>query len=68
MEGQFDSITPHLTVAVSKDSDLLVSVEREFSVVASDQLPLNTFADHVWLMDDSDGRWEKRASFSLGAR
>ena len=66
--GRFDSITPHLTVAHSRDSNLLVSVERKLSVVASDQLPLNAFADHVWLMDDSDGRWEKRAFFSLGAR
>jgi len=66
--GQFDIVTPHLTVAVSKDGDLLASVEREFSVVASDHLPLNAFADHVWLMDDSAGRWEKRVSFSLGAR
>ena len=65
-EGRFDSITPHLTVAYSMDSDLLVSVEQAFSDRASDHLPLNAFADHVWLMDDSAGRWEKRVSFSLG--
>ena len=66
--GQFDSIRPHLTVAYSRDSDLLVSVEREISDVASDHLPLHTFADHVWLIDDRDGRWERRVSFSLGTR
>ncbi len=64
--GQFDNITPHLTVAYLRDSDLLLSVEREFSDVASNQLPLHAFADQVWLMDDSAGRWEKRVSFSLG--
>ena len=66
-EGRFDSITPHLTVAHSMDNQLLVSVEQAFSDAASDHLPLNAFADHVWLMDDSAGRWEKRVSFSLGA-
>ena len=64
--GQYDSVTPHLTVADSKDEDLPGSVEREFSDVAAEYLPLEAFADRVWLMDDSTGRWEKRLSFSLG--
>ena len=67
-EGRFDSITPHLTVAHSMDSHLLASVEQAFSNTASDHLPLHACADHVWLMDDSAGRWEKRVSFSLGSR
>ena len=66
--GQFDTITPHLTVAYSDDSDLLASVQREFSDAASGHIPVNAFADRVWLMDDSAGRWEKRASFTLGSR
>ena len=66
--GQFDSITPHLTVADSRDSDLLVSVEQKFSVVASDHLPIKAFTDIVWLMDNRDGRWEKRMSFALGGK
>ena len=28
--------------------------------------PLSAFADLLWLMDDSAGRWEKRVSFRLG--
>ena len=64
--GQYDSVTPHLTVADSKDRDLPGSVEREFSDAAAEYLPLEAFADRVWLMDDSTGRWEKRLSFSLG--
>ena len=65
--GQYDSVTPHLTVADSKDGELPASVEREFSEMATEYLPLKAHADSVWLMDDSTGRWEKRMSFSLGA-
>lgn len=65
--GQFDSITPHLTVAQLTNSDLLQSVVRQFSDVASDRLPLHAFADRVWLMDNREGQWQKRISFSLGA-
>ena len=64
--GQFDSITPHLTVAYSDSSDLLASVQWEFTDAALGNLPLNAFADRVWLMDDGTGRWETRASFALG--
>lgn len=66
-EGRFDTITPHLTVAYSESSDLLSSVQREFSDAALEHLPVNAFADRVWLMDDSAGRWKKRASFKLGS-
>ena len=67
-EGRFDDITPHLTVAYSEDSELLVSVEQAFSDTVSGRLPLHAVADHVWLMDDSAGRWERRVPFPLGAR
>ena len=66
--GQFDTITPHLTVAQSSDSDLLASVEREFSDVASHCLPIHTFADRVWLLDNCEGQWQQRLSFPLKAR
>ena len=66
--GRFDTITPHLTVAYSGDRDLLASVQQKFSDASSGHLPINAFADRVWLMDDSAGRWEKRASFALGSR
>ena len=66
-EGRFDTITPHLTVAYSDDSELLASVQREFSDAAEGHLPVSAFADRVWLMDDSAGRWKKRASFELGS-
>ena len=65
--GQFASFTPHLTVAYSKSSEILSCVQREFSGAASRHLPLNAFADRVWLMDDSAGRWETRDSFPLGS-
>lgn len=66
-EGQFDTITPHLTVAFSSDCELLESVERAFSDAASNHLPIEVVADHVWLIDDTAGRWQKRASFTLGS-
>ncbi len=66
-EGRFDTITPHLTVAYSDDSELLASVQREFTDAALGHLPLSAFVARVWLMDDSAGRWQKRASFSLGS-
>lgn len=66
--GQFDTITPHLTVAQSSDSDLLESVQRELSDVASARLPIHTFADRVWLLDNREARWQKRISFLLKAR
>lgn len=66
--GQFDSITPHLTVAYATDSDALTSVERKLSEVAEHHLPIKVYTDRVWLMDDSAGRWEMRASFPMGSR
>lgn len=66
--GQFDDITPHLTIASSSDTDLLASVERAFSDAASAHLPLKATASQVYLMDDTCGRWQKRVSFDLGAR
>ena len=65
--GQHRGSTPHLTVAQSRDSDLLASVEKEFSEAALDHFPLDALVDHVWLIDNSTGRWEKRVSFFLGA-
>ncbi len=65
--GQFDSIVPHLTVAHSNDSKLLASVQREFSDVAAQRLPLDGFAGGVSLLDDSTGRWVILSSFTLGS-
>ena len=67
-EGRFDAITPHLTVAYSDDSELLASVQQEFSDAAEGHLPISASVDRVWLMDDSAGRWERHASFTLGSR
>lgn len=65
-EGQFDDITPHLTFASSSNTDLLTSVEQAFTDTASAHLPLNVRANQVHLMDDTSGRWQKRAAFPLG--
>ena len=65
--GKHRGSTPHLTVAQSGDSELLISVERDFSDAASGRLPLSAFASQVWLMGNRSGRWEKRVSFPLGA-
>lgn len=66
--GRHKGSTPHLTVAQSKSGDLLPSIETELTIATVDHLPLKAFADRVWLMDNSAGRWEKRLSFTLDSK
>jgi hypothetical protein len=66
--GQFETIIPHLMVANSDgDSELLALVESELREAALQHLPIHAYADSVYLMDDSAGRWAKRVRFPLGS-
>ena len=65
--GRHRGSTPHLTVAQSINGDVLASVEKQIMEAASDHLPHRTYANRVWLMDNSTGQWERRVSFALGA-
>jgi 2'-5' RNA ligase len=58
--GEFDEITPHLTVAQGPDS-LLDPIEHE--VVR--RLPVSVRVERVWLVADTPRGWERRAAFPL---
>lgn len=63
--GAFDNIVPHLTIAQTEDEEILKSIERQLARLLPEYLPLSTRAEHVWLMDNRTGIWQKRNSFPL---
>ena len=63
--GAFDNIVPHLTIAQTEDEEILKSIERQLERLLPEYLPLSTRAEHVWLMDNRKGIWQKRNSFPL---
>jgi 2'-5' RNA ligase len=65
-EGEFDEIIPHLTIAQSKDEEVLKSVERELAILARGYLPLTVQATQVWLMANRAGKWQQSGSYPLG--
>ncbi|MGA9531794.1 MAG: 2'-5' RNA ligase family protein [Anaerolineales bacterium] len=64
--GEFKTIVPHLTVAQSDDLEELLEVERKLREISRGVLPISAIAKSVWLMDDRNGRWERRREFPLG--
>lgn len=64
-DGKFETIIPHLTFAESDDIEQLQFIKQEFSQDASQMLPIKCQADSIWLMDNYDGVWKKRAEFPL---
>ena len=65
--GGYDEIIPHLTVADRKSADELAEITMEFRKVASQFLPIESFAEEVTLMTRQDGFWKRITSFALGA-
>lgn len=63
--GRFENHTPHLTVAQVADEGTLDRVGARLMDACRDQLPIETMAAHVWLMDNKPGMWTKRVSFDL---
>ncbi len=63
-----DKIVPHLRVAHASDPAELEALRASFTARVAPHLPLRLTADEVWLMDDRDGRWEKRRPFHLSAK
>jgi 2'-5' RNA ligase len=59
--GDFQSIIPHLTVAISGDPDVLTSIEVELT----DQLPIPIRVEAVTLFEHTELGWELRASIPL---
>lgn len=63
-EGEFETVTPHLTVATAED-DLLDAIEAELAP----KLPLTSRATEAVLLEEQERFWQKwgtRASFPLG--
>jgi 2'-5' RNA ligase len=65
--GAFDPVIPHLTVAQVADPTELNPVAESFQRAADSELPIQARVERVWLMDDCDGRWMKRAPLPLSA-
>jgi 2'-5' RNA ligase superfamily len=59
--GEFESIIPHLTVAISRDRDVLASIEVELA----DRLPIPIRVEAVTLFEHTELGWKLRASFPL---
>jgi 2'-5' RNA ligase len=61
--GQYDDVTPHLTVAEHVDDGLLDTIA---AAVAPD-LPVSTPVERLSLLAVRDGTWSTLAAFPLGA-
>jgi 2'-5' RNA ligase len=63
--GAFDTVIPHLTVALDDDPDVLNAVEAALTA----RLPIRATANLVTVAAvGSDGRWHTRWRLPLGAR
>jgi 2'-5' RNA ligase len=65
--GAFAEIIPHLTIAQASDAQELGKIADDFDEVVKDMLPIQVWVDSVCLLDNSCGRWEMQAKFSLGS-
>jgi 2'-5' RNA ligase len=59
--GEFESIIPHLTVAISGDPDVLASIEVELT----DRLPIPNRVEAVTLFEHTELGWKPRSSIPL---
>jgi 2'-5' RNA ligase len=64
--GKFDTVVPHLTVALADDDQQLDSIADDFSRAAHGKLPVTALATAVALMDNAAGHWQIRTTFALG--
>jgi 2'-5' RNA ligase len=58
--GEFDEITPHLTVAQGEGS-LLDAIDRELPA----RLPVTVRVERAWLVVDTPRGWQRRSAFPL---
>jgi 2'-5' RNA ligase len=65
--GKFDTVVPHLTVALADDERQLDSIADDFARAAHGKLPATALAAEVALMDNAAGHWQIRTRFALGA-
>lgn len=62
--GAFSAIVPHLTLAQDPDAQRLDEIRDAFQRASRGQLPIQGYAERVWLMVQ-DGRWRPQLSFAL---
>ena len=60
--GAFDDIVPHLTVADSRDRDLIERIDRDVGRA----LPIAARADAATIVECRDGRWQPHTTIPLG--
>jgi 2'-5' RNA ligase len=64
--GKWRDIVPHLSVANLADEQQLDRIADEFARASHRILPIGATAAEVALMDNDSGRWQIRATLSLG--
>jgi 2'-5' RNA ligase len=63
--GVFSDIVPHLTIAQVNDAHRLDEISDAFRRAAGGKLPIQGYAEKVWLMAKQEGRWRPQRSFEL---
>jgi 2'-5' RNA ligase superfamily len=63
--GAFSDIVPHLTIAQVRDAQRLDEIRDEFHRAAGVKLPIQSYAEKVWLMAKPEGRWRPQRAFAL---
>jgi 2'-5' RNA ligase len=63
--GAFSDIVPHLTIAQVRDAQRLDETSDEFHRAAGGNLPIQSYAQKVWLMAKQEGRWNRQHAFAL---
>jgi 2'-5' RNA ligase len=65
-EGEFDDVSPHLTVAQPESAGQLDGITARFLQASDGILPIHVRLREVWLMVKHDGIWAPHAAFQLG--
>jgi 2'-5' RNA ligase superfamily len=63
--GAFSTVIPHLTIAQVADLQQLDKIGDEFKRASKGRLPLQSYAEKVWLMQKREGRWKLSTSFTF---
>jgi hypothetical protein len=66
--GRWPEIIPHLSIAQVADEHVLDRVAYDLARASRGRLPINASAREIALMDNGSGRWQVRATFSLGGK
>jgi len=65
-DGIYEEHIPHLTVAHAHESPQVEALFPEIEEYLRVILPIQAFADRVWLLENRTGIWQKRIGFPLG--